>query len=213
DRAFEYALEIVKPGMSEREVAWELEKYMRENGSDGVAFPLIAAAGPSSALPHATPSEGRIEKGDLLLLDIGARHEGYCADLTRVISVGKPSQRQMKIYEVVRGAQGAALAGIRPGMTAIEADLVAREAIREAGFGDQFGHGLGHGVGLAVHEGPRLSPFADPDKDRLEPGMVVTVEPGIYLVGEFGVRIEDLCIVREDGLENLTGSPTELQAA
>ena len=210
DQALEYALEFVKPGMSEREVAWELEKWMRENGSDGIAFPVIAAAGPNSALPHATPSDRRIEEGDLLLLDIGARCEGYCADLTRVISIGPPSERQREVHEVVRRAQGAALAGIRVGMSGVEADRLARDAIQEAGFGDAFGHGLGHGVGLAVHEGPRLSPFAEPEP-QLEPGMVVTVEPGIYLPGEFGVRIEDLTVVREEGLEVLTGSPKELR--
>jgi Xaa-Pro aminopeptidase len=209
DRAFDHALESVRPGMSEREVAWELERWMRENGSDGIAFPIIAAAGPNSALPHATPSDRRIEEGDFLLLDIGARYEGYCADMTRVISIGPPSKRQIEIYEVVRRAQERALEQIKPGMTGIEADKLARGVIQEAGFGNHFGHGLGHGVGLAVHEGPRLSPLSE--KDVLESGMVVTVEPGVYLVGEFGVRIEDLTIVRDDGLETLTGSPKELR--
>ena len=209
DRAFDHALESVRPGMSEREVAWELERWMRENGSDGIAFPIIAAAGPNSALPHATPSDRRIEEGDLLLLDIGARYEGYCADMTRVISIGPPSKRKTEVYEVVRRAQERALEQIRSGMTGIEADKLARGVIQEAGFGNHFGHGLGHGVGLAVHEGPRLSPLSE--KDVLESGMVVTVEPGIYLPGKFGVRIEDLTVVRDGGVEVLTSSPKELR--
>lgn len=212
DRAFEHALEFVKPGLTEREVAWELEKFMRENGSEGIAFPFIVATGSNSALPHATPGERRLERGGLLLLDIGARCDGYCADLTRMIALGKPSKKQLQVYRVVRQAQEAALSGIKAGMNGLEADKLAREVIQAAGFGDHFGHGLGHGVGLAVHEGPRLSPLADPKKDILEPGMVVTIEPGIYLVGEFGVRIEDLTIVRDGGLEVLTGASKELQA-
>ena len=212
DRAFAYALEIVKPGMSEQEVSWELEKFMRENGSDGLAFPSIVAAGSNSALPHATPGERELKEGELLLLDMGARFRGYCADLTRMIALGEPSKKQLEVYEVVRRAQEAALRGIKAGMDGIEADKLARGVIEEAGFGANFGHGLGHGVGLAVHEGPRLSPFADPKRDILEPGMVVTIEPGIYLAGEFGIRIEDLAVVRDDGLEVLTGAPKELQA-
>jgi Xaa-Pro aminopeptidase len=212
DRAFEHALGFVRPGLSELEVAWELEKFMREQGSEGIAFPFIVATGSNSALPHATPGEREIKRGELLLLDIGARCGGYCADLTRMIAIGRPSKRQLEVYEVVRRAQEAALSGIKPGMDGLEADKLARAVIQGAGFGDAFGHGLGHGVGLAVHEGPRLSPFADPKKDILEPGMVVTVEPGIYLVGEFGVRIEDLTVVRADGLEVLTAAPKELQA-
>lgn len=211
DRAFEHALEFVRPGLSELEVAWELEKFMREHGSEGVAFPFIVAAGSNSALPHATPGDRELKRGDLLLLDIGARSGGYCADLTRMIALGRPSKKQREVYELVRRAQEAALSGIKPGMNGLEADKLAREVIQGAGFGDAFGHGLGHGVGLAVHEGPRLSPLADPEKDILEPGMVVTVEPGIYLVGEFGVRIEDLTVVRDGGLEVLTGAPKELQ--
>lgn len=210
DRAFEYALELVKPGMSEREVAWELEKWMREHGSNGLAFTIIAAAGPNSALPHATPSDYRLRENDLLLLDMGARYAGYCADMTRMIAIGEPSERQMEIYEIVRRAQERAIAGLKPGMTGKEIDEMAREVIEEAGFAKRFGHGLGHGVGLAVHEGPRLSPLSE--EDKLEPGMTVTVEPGIYLVGEFGVRIEDLTVVREGGLEILTGSPKELRS-
>lgn len=210
DRAFTHARRIVEPGMSEREVAWELEKFMRENGSDGIAFSIIAAAGENSALPHATPSDCRVQEQDVLLLDMGARHEGYCADMTRVIFLGKPSRKETEVYEVVLRAQGVALEGIKAGMTGTEADELAREVIQEAGFGDLFGHGLGHGVGLAVHEGPRLSPLAE--GEVLKPGMVVTAEPGIYLVGEFGVRIEDLCVVREEGLEILTGSAKELRS-
>jgi len=211
DRAFEYALEAVHPGMSEREVAWELEKNMRENGSAGLAFSIIAAAGPNSALPHATPSDYRLRENDLLLLDMGARYAGYCADMTRMIALGKPSEKQRTVYELVRRAQETAIAGLKPGMTGKEGDALAREVIQEAGFAKKFGHGLGHGVGLAVHERPRLSPFSE-EKERLEPGMTVTVEPGIYLVGEFGVRIEDLTVVRPDGLEVLTNSTKELRS-
>lgn len=211
DRAFAHALKVVRPGMSEREIAWELEKWLREHGSDGLAFPSIIATGPNSALPHATPSDRPIAEGDLLLFDIGARYQGYCADMTRVVAIDRPTERQIEIYETVRRAQERALEGIKPGMTGIEADRIARGVIQEAGLAKRFGHGLGHGVGLEVHEGPRLSPFAEP-KERLEPGMVVTVEPGIYLPGEFGVRLEDLCVVRDEGLEILTGSPKELRS-
>lgn len=211
DRAFEHALEFVEPGLTEQQVAWELEKFLHEEGGAAPAFPFIVATGSNSALPHATPGERELKRGDLLLLDIGARCEGYCADLTRMIALGKPSKKQLQVYGVVRQAQEAALSGIKAGMNGLEADKLAREVIQAAGFGDAFGHGLGHGVGLAVHEGPRLSPLADPEREVLEPGMVVTVEPGIYLVGEFGVRIEDLTVVRADGLEVLTGAPKELQ--
>ncbi|MCR4405081.1 MAG: Xaa-Pro peptidase family protein [Candidatus Acetothermia bacterium] len=213
DRAFAHALEFVRPGMTELEVAWELEKFMREHGSSqGLAFPSIIATGSNSALPHALPGERRLRRGELLLLDMGARSGGYCADLTRMIALGKPTKRQKEVYEIVLRAQQAALSGIKAGMDGIEADRLAREVIQGAGFGDKFGHGLGHGVGLAVHEGPRLSPLADPKKDILEPGMVVTVEPGIYLVGEFGVRIEDLTVVSDGGLEVLSKAPKDLRS-
>lgn len=211
DQAFEFALESVKPGLTELEVAWELEKFMRESGSQGIAFPFIIATGSNSALPHATPGERKLKRGELLLLDIGARYEGYCADLTRMIALGRPSKRERGIYELVLRAQEAALGGIKAGLDGLAADSLAREVIQEAGFGANFGHGLGHGVGLAVHEGPRLSPLAEKG-DLLESGMVVTVEPGIYLVGEFGVRIEDLTVVREEGLEVLSKAPKELRS-
>jgi len=210
DRAFEHILSFIRPGLSEREIAWELEKFLRENGSDGLAFPSIVAAGPNSALPHATPTDYRLKEGELVLFDLGGRYEGYCADMTRVIVLGEPTARQCEVYEIVLRAQEAALAGIKPGMGGVEADALAREVIKEAGYSDYFGHGLGHGVGLAVHEGPRLSYLAE--DDVLEPGMVVTVEPGIYLPGEFGIRIEDLCVVRDHGLEVLTRSPKGLRS-
>ena len=183
------------------------EARIRELGGDP-SFPAIVAAGPNGALPHAEPGERPIGKGELVVFDMGAKLDGYCSDGTRTYATGDPGESAREVYEVVREAQQAALDAIAAGVKGEDVDAVARRIIADAGHGDRFGHGLGHGVGLEVHEGPRLSLRSD---DVLEPGEVVTVEPGVYLPGELGVRIEDLVVVAKDGLRNLSGLPKALQ--
>ncbi|HEX6988684.1 MAG TPA: Xaa-Pro peptidase family protein [Bacillota bacterium] len=194
-------LPMVRPGVREIDLAVELEFRMRRRGASGAAFDFIVASGPRSALPHGVASDRMIERGDLVTFDIGCVVGGYCSDLTRTVVVGEPDARQREIHDLVLKAQEAGLAAIRPGRTGREVDAAAREVIAAAGYGDHFGHGLGHGVGLEVHEDPRLSRRGD---TTLQPGMVVTVEPGIYIPGWGGVRIEDVVVVRRDGFENLT---------
>jgi Xaa-Pro aminopeptidase len=194
-------------GRSEREVARAAEARIRELGGDP-SFPAIVAAGPNGALPHAEPGKRPIGKGELVVFDMGAKLDGYCSDGTRTYATGEPGERARAVYEVVREAQQASLEAIIAGVKGEDVDAVARKIIADAGHGDRFGHGLGHGVGLEVHEGPRLSLRSD---DVLEPGEVVTVEPGVYLPGELGVRIEDLVVVEEGGLRNLSALPKELQ--
>ncbi|HIE48358.1 TPA: aminopeptidase P family protein [Candidatus Bipolaricaulota bacterium] len=206
DEGLRWLLGRLKPGTSEREAALELEMWYRKNGADHVAFDLIVAFGEGSSMPHYLPGERELKEGDLILLDIGAKVDGYCADLTRVVALGRPAPEARAIYELVLEANRAGLEAVRAGVTGVEADRAARKLIQEAGYGDQFGHGLGHGVGLEVHEGPRLSPVSE---DTLEAGMVVTVEPGVYLPGKLGVRIEDLVVVRPDGCEILSAFPKE----
>ena len=207
DRAFERILEELRPGRTEREIALRLEFMMREMGADGASFDIIVASGPRSALPHGVASDRVLEKGDLVTLDFGASYRGYCSDITRTVVLGEPNDAQRRIYETVREAQQAAVDAIRPGMTGKEADRVARDRIKASGYEKYFGHGTGHGLGMEVHEAPRLSPRGE---EILEPGMVVTVEPGIYLPEFGGVRIEDDVIVTEDGREVLTQSPKHL---
>jgi Xaa-Pro aminopeptidase len=194
-------------GRGEREVARAAEARIRELGGDP-SFPAIVAAGPNSALPHAEPGEREIGRGELVVFDMGAKLDGYCSDGTRTYATGEPGESARQVYEVVRTAQLAALGAIRAIAVGEAVDTVARKVIEAAGHGDRFGHGLGHGVGLEVHEGPRLSLRSD---DVLEPGEVVTVEPGVYLPGRFGVRIEDLVVVTEDGQRNLSSLPKDLQ--
>lgn len=204
DAALAHLLGVLEPGMTEQNAAWEIESYMRTHGASKVAFTLIVAAGPNGAMPHASASSHPIAEGEPIVIDIGCVVDGYCSDMTRTICLGKPDPRYLDVWQIVRNAQETAEATIRAGMTGIEADASARQVIQRAGYGDQFGHGLGHGVGLAVHEMPAASPRVD---NVLQAGMVLTVEPGIYLPGEFGVRIEDMVIIREDGVEVLTQSP------
>jgi Xaa-Pro aminopeptidase len=204
DAAFAHMLEVIEPGMTEQEAAWEIETYMRTHGASKVAFDLIVAAGPNGALPHARAGDHIIQPGEPIVIDIGCVVEGYCSDMTRTFCLGEPSARYLEVWNIVRKAQEAAEAAIRAGISGKEADSVARDLIAEAGYRGYFGHGLGHGVGLAVHENPRASPLSD---QTLEAGMMLTVEPGIYLPGEFGVRIEDLVIIREEGVEILTRTP------
>jgi Xaa-Pro aminopeptidase len=201
DAAFDHLLQVIKPGMTERQAAWEIESFMRTHGASKVAFDLIVAAGPNGALPHARPGDRVIEEGDPVVFDIGCVIDGYCSDMTRTICLGQPPEKYLAVWDIVLKAQEAAEAGIRAGITGVEADGLARSVIEDAGYGQYFGHGLGHGVGLAVHEEPRASRLWP---NALEAGMSLTVEPGIYLPGEFGVRIEDLVIIREEGIDILS---------
>ncbi len=198
----------VRVGLSELEVAALLEAALRRAGSEAHPFPTIVASGPRAALPHARTSGRRIAAGEWLLLDFGAQVDGYCADVTRTFVVGAaPDARQREVYEVVRSAQAAALAGLKAGMTGRAGDALARDRIAAAGFGDAFGHSLGHGLGLEVHEAPRLSRASE---EPLPAGAVVTVEPGVYLPGWGGVRIEDDVVLGHAGAALLTDIPREL---
>ena len=194
-------------GRSERALALELEHELRLAGAEDPSFPSIVAAGPHAALPHAEPRDLAIPAGVLVTIDWGARLDGYCSDCTRTLASGPVGEREREVYELVLRAQEAALAAVEPGAGCAAVDGVAREIIAAAGHGDDFGHGLGHGVGLEVHEGPRLAKGAT---GTLVAGNVVTVEPGVYLPGELGVRIEDLAVVREDGTRVLTGFTKQL---
>jgi len=207
DEVWLWSVERGLAGRSERDVARAAEGQIRELGGDP-SFPAIVAAGPNGALPHAEPGQRQIGAGELVVFDMGAQLDGYCSDGTRTYATGELDEQAGSVYETVLRAQMAALEAVEPGVTGEAVDAVARKAIDEAGYGNHFGHGLGHGVGLEVHEGPRLSARSD---DVLAPGEVVTVEPGIYLPGQLGVRIEDLVIVAEGGYENLSGLPKGLQ--
>ncbi len=196
-------------GRAERDVAIDLELEMRRLGADGPSFPSIVASGAHGALPHAEPRAEPIARDVLVTIDWGALYEGYCSDCTRTYATGEHVSAQAReVYELVRSAQAEALSAVRAGPSGRELDGVAREAIERAGHGEHFGHGLGHGVGMEIHEGPRLSRTAG--EEPLQAGNVVTVEPGVYLPGDCGVRIEDLVVVLQDGHEVLTGLPKEL---
>jgi len=193
--------EKLRPGLTEKELAWRIEGLAREGGADGLAFPSIVASGPNSALPHAVPTDRKIRIREPVTFDVGVRVEGYRCDMTRTIFIEGPTPRFRKIYKTVREAQLAALKEIRTGVKTTLPDSTARQIIRDAGFGDYFGHSLGHGVGLATHEAPRLGPENPVD---LKKGMVVTVEPGIYIPRLGGVRLEQMVVVEEDGARILT---------
>jgi Xaa-Pro aminopeptidase len=196
-------------GRTERDVALDLEFTMRRLGAEGVSFPPIVASGPHGALPHAVPRDVEIPRGTMCVVDWGAMLDGYASDCTRTFGTGGDvDPRDREVYELVKRAQEAALAAVRPGPTGREVDAVAREIIDEAGHAEHFGHGLGHGVGLDVHEGPRLSKQGE---DALAAGNVVTVEPGVYVPGAVGVRIEDLVIVTDDGAEVVSSLPKDLR--
>ncbi len=207
DDAFLYILNEIKPGKTEKELALMLEFYMRKNGADGLSFDTIFASGLRSAMPHGVASDKKIEKGDLVTIDFGCTYKGYCSDMTRTVAVGSISDERRKIYEIVLKAQLAAKNAIRSGALASEVDSIARSIITEEGYGKNFGHGLGHSLGLDIHEFPSLSPKSE---ETLASGMLITDEPGIYVEGLGGVRIEDLLLVTDDGCENLTSSPKEL---
>lgn len=205
--ALERTMTQVRAGMSELEVAGVLESQLRQAGSDGFPFPSIVASGPNAALPHARPGERRIGTGDFLLIDFGARVEGYCSDVTRTFVIGTPSAEQREIYDVVRHANERAVRSVRAGMSGRDADGLARGYIQDRGYGELFGHSLGHGIGLEVHEAPRLAKTAD---TPLVDGAVVTVEPGIYRPGWGGVRIEDDVHLSAGGAQVLTRFTREL---
>ena len=195
DQAFEAVAPRIEAGVTEEEVAWELEKEMRERGAEALAFDIIVAAGPNGALPHHRAGERPIQEGDAVVIDMGAQYRGYCSDLSRTIAIGEPDETFGRVYDTVLRAQLASEEAARLGMTGGECDAVARDLIAAEGYGDNFGHSLGHGVGLAVHEYPLVGPNAE---NELADGMVFTVEPGIYLSGWGGVRIEDM-VVMENG--------------
>lgn len=207
DAAFKHMLDFIKPGLTEKEVALELEYTMKKNGATDLSFESIVASGVRSALPHGVFTDKIINNGEFLTLDFGCVYNGYCSDMTRTVFVGKADEKQKKIYNIVLEAQQRALEQFKPGMLGKEIDKVARDIISKEGYGDNFGHGLGHGVGLAVHEEPRVSPLGE---RKLEAGMVVTDEPGIYISEYGGVRIEDLVLVTEDGYRVLSKSPKHL---
>ena len=196
DRAMEAVCPTIEAGMTEKEVAWRMEVTMREFGADNLSFDTIVAAGPNGAMAHHRADDTLIQSGEPIVIDMGARVNGYCSDITRTVVVGEPDETFHKIYNIVLGAQLIAINTVRPGLTGEECDALSRDVIAEAGYGDNFGHSLGHGVGLAVHESPRVGPRAE---DVLKPDMVFTVEPGIYLPGWGGVRIEDIVILGENG--------------
>ncbi|WAA10447.1 M24 family metallopeptidase [Fervidibacillus albus] len=207
DAAFKHILDFIRPGKTELEVSNELEFFMRKIGATSSSFDTIVASGFRSALPHGVATDKPIEKGDIVTLDYGALYNGYVSDITRTIAVGEPKDELKKIYEIVLEAQLRGVEQIRPGMTGKEADAITRDYITEKGFGEYFGHSTGHGIGLEVHEGPALSLKSE---TILEPGMVVTVEPGIYVPNLGGVRIEDDLFITENGNERLTHSAKEL---
>lgn len=203
DRAMEHAFAVVRPGMSEQALAWSIERFMRENGAEALAFDTIVAAGENSALPHHTPTERSIAAGEPIVIDMGARIDGYHSDVTRTICIGEANDPDyLHVWTLVDEANRLSTAALRAGALGAQIDSVAREHIAAAGFGDDFKHSLGHGVGLDIHEAPRLSQVAP--EVPLPAGAVVTIEPGIYLEGRFGVRIEDTVVVREDLAEVLT---------
>lgn len=208
DRAFAHVEGMIRPGVREADVALELEFFLRRQGAEGMAFETIVASGPRSALPHGVASDRPIQAGEMVTLDFGCRVGGYCSDMTRTVAVGEPPAELRAIYDVVLRAQEAALAAVAPGKSGREVDRVARDVIAAAGYGERFPHGTGHGVGLFIHEGPRLSPKGE---TVLQPGMVVTVEPGVYLPGVGGVRIEDMALVTETGSLRLTEAPKQLR--
>lgn len=208
DAAFTHILEYLRPGRTEKEVAIEIESYMRRHGAEGPSFATIVASGPNGALPHAVPTDRQLAVGDLVTMDFGCFVDGYASDMTRTVAIGSADERTRELYALVLAAQEAGIAAVRSGLRGKEVDAVARKVIADAGYGDHFGHGLGHGVGLEVHEEfPRLSVRGEV---VLEASMVCSVEPGVYIPGWGGIRIEDLVVVESDGCRVLSRSPKQL---
>ena len=206
DEVFDALREWIRPGRTEKEIAARIVAEHLRRGAERMAFDPVAASGPRSALPHAQPSDRRVGRGDALLLDFGCFLDGYASDMTRTVAVGTPDPLLPEVYDLVLSAQVRALRHARAGMPAKEVDALARDVIREGGYGDAFSHSLGHGLGLEIHEWPRLSRLSD---EALPDECVVTIEPGVYLPGRFGVRIEDVACLRKDGVENFTAAPKE----
>jgi Xaa-Pro aminopeptidase len=209
NQVYEALAEEQFSGRTEKELVWRMTELFHEHGADEPAFAIDIAAGPTAASPHAVPGDRVVAEGELVLVDAGAKADGYCSDCTRTFAVGEVSDSLREIYDVTREAQQAGLDAVRAGAAGRDVDAAARAVIADAGYGENFGHGLGHGLGLLVHEAPSLRPEST---DNLEDGNVVTVEPGIYLSGVGGVRIEDLVVVTEDGCDVLTSFPKELTA-
>lgn len=208
DKAFDYIIDQMRPGVTEREIAWKLEVFMREQGAESLSFPPIVASGVNGALPHARPTDKPLAAGEFVTLDFGCTWKGYCSDMTRTVFIGQPTDEDEVLYDLVLRAQEAGVRAVRPGVVAKDVDAAARTIIVEAGYGDYFGHGLGHGIGLDVHEEiPRLNTRGSV---VLAPRMLASVEPGVYLPGRGGIRIEDLVVVTEDGCRILTNSPKQL---
>ncbi len=207
EEAFQQVLDFIRPGVTEREIQLELDFTMMRLGAEELSFSTIALTGAATSMPHGVPSSNVVQKGDFVLMDYGAVLDGYHSDMTRTVAVGQPDAEMEKVYGIVLEAQKKCLAAVRNGMTGQQLDAIARTHIAEAGYGAHFGHSLGHGVGLEIHEYPNAAPTSGA---TLRTGHVITVEPGIYLPGQFGVRIEDFVVVTENGCENLTHAPKEL---
>ncbi len=207
DRSFSHILNFIKPGITEKEVSLELEFSMKKGGGEANAFDFIVASGKRGAMPHGVASDKKLEVGDLITMDFGTVYRGYHSDITRTIALGEPDKKLKEIYDLVLTAQKKVIKEIKAGMTAVEADSIARDFIKNSGYGDNFGHGLGHGVGLQIHEAPKVSYSSD---DILKEGMIVTDEPGIYVSGLGGVRIEDDLLIEENGCQVLNSAPKEL---
>ena len=207
DAAFTHILDVLKPGVSEREIALELEFFMKKQGASKLSFDTIVASGANGSMPHAQVTDRVLQSGDFVTMDFGCVYQGYCSDMTRTVAIGTPTDEMKKVYQIVLDANLRAMEQITAGKRCNEIDAVARDYIREQGYGDYFGHGLGHGVGLDIHEEPRFSPKCDVITQE---NMVITDEPGIYLPGQFGVRIEDLVVVKENGYQKLSQSEKKL---
>ncbi len=207
ENGFEHMLNFIKAGKTEREIQLELDYFMLKNGAEALSFDTIAISGKNTSLPHGVPTDKIVENGDFVLMDFGAVVDGYHSDMTRTVCVGQPSDEMKSVYDIVLNAQMKALASAKAGIICCELDSVARDYIKNAGYGNDFGHSLGHGVGVEIHEAPTVSQNCS---EILRDGMIVTVEPGIYLADKFGVRIEDFVVIRENGIENLTCAAKEL---
>ena len=207
EKAFEEILNFIKVGVTERQIANELEYKMKQYGAEGIAFDTVAVSGTNSSLPHGVPTDKRVEEGEFITMDFGAVINGYCSDMTRTVAVGTPSEEMVKVYDTVLSAQENAISRIKSGVLCKDVDNAARSVIDGEGYGNFFTHSTGHGVGLMIHEYPNLSPTSEV---KLRAGQIVTAEPGIYLPGRFGVRIEDMLQVRKNGVKNLTKAPKHL---
>ena len=207
DRAFDEICKFIKPGMTEKEIAAKLQYDMLRFGAEKMSFDPIVVSGPNGSLPHGVPSDKPVQKGEFLTMDFGCKYGGYCSDMTRTVALGEPTEEMKKVYQIVLEAQLAGIAATKAGVPGTSIDAAARKVIADAGYGDCFGHGYGHSLGIEIHE----SPNANTREETLLPvGAVVSAEPGIYLPGKFGVRIEDVTILNESGCEDITKSPKEL---